>query len=115
MKNFDSEIKKIAEHFNREPIFDGIVSEKDYLNSEIKILWILKDPNSSGEDGSWDMRGHIKDKLKTTTGILKGSSPTFKKIIYVTNGILNNLSWDDKLFHPSYEPKVIDELKKSLI
>lgn len=112
MKNFDNEIKKIAENFKREPIFDGIVSEKDYQNSEIKILWILKDPNSTGEDGSWDMRGHIKNNLKTETGILKGSSPTFKKIIYVTNGILNNLSWNDELFHPSYKPGVIDELKK---
>jgi hypothetical protein len=112
MKNFDNEIKRIAEHFKREPIFDGIVSEKDYLNSEIKILWILKDPNSNGEDGAWDMRKHIKIKLKTEKGILKGWSPTFKKLIYVTNGILNNLSWNDELSHPSYKPEVIDELRK---
>ena len=112
MRNFDNEIKKIAEHFKREPIFDGIVSEKDYLNSEIKILWILKDPNSTGEDGAWDMREHIKTNLKTESGILKGWSPTFKKLIYVTNGILNNLSWNDELSHPSYKPEVIDELKK---
>lgn len=112
MRNFDNEIKKIAEHFKREPIFDGIVSEKDYLNSEIKILWILKDPNSSGEDGAWDMREHIKSNLKTKNGILKGWSATFKKLIYVTNGILNNLSWNDELSHPSYKPEVIDELKK---
>jgi hypothetical protein len=112
MNNFDNEIKKIAEHFKREPIFDGIVSEGDYLNSDIKILWILKEPNSSGEDGSWDMRLHIKNNLKTEAGILKGWSATFKKIIHVTNGILNNLSWNDELSHPSYKPEVIDELKK---
>jgi len=112
MKNFDDAIKKVAENFKRKPIFDGIVSEKDYQNSDIKILWLLKEPNSTGEDDSWDMRGHIKDNLKTEIGILKGSTPTFKKIIYVTNGILNNLSWNDELFHPSYKPEVIDELKK---
>ncbi len=112
MKKFDEEIKMIAEHFGREPIFDGIVSEKDYLNSNLKLLWILKDPNSSGEDGAWNMRSHIKNNLKTKNGILKGWSATFKKIIYVSNGILNNLSWNDEVFHPSYKPEVIDELKK---
>jgi hypothetical protein len=112
MKNFDNEIKEIAAHFKREPIFDGVVSEQDYLNSKVKILWILKDPNSTGEDGAWDMREHIKNKLKTDKGILKGWSPTFKKIIYVTNGILNNLTWNDELRHPSSKPEVIDELKK---
>lgn len=112
MKNFDEEIKKIAEHFNREPIFDGVIDEDKYLKSETKILWILKDPNSSGENGSWNMREHIKSKLKTKKGILKGWSTTFKKIIYVTNGILNNLEWNDELLHPTTEPYVIDELQK---
>ena len=35
MKNFNDEIKRIAEHFKREPIFDGFVNEKKYSNSLI--------------------------------------------------------------------------------
>lgn len=112
MKNFDNEIKKIAEQFKREPIFDGIVDEKQYFNSKVKILWILKDANSTGEDGAWDMREHISKNIKTDSGILKGWSKTFKRLIYVTNGIINNLSWNDELRHPSSKPEVIDELKK---
>ena len=112
MNNFNKEIDQIADHFKKPAIFDGIVSEKDYENANPKILWILKEANSTGEDGSWDMRGHIRLKLKTDKGILKGWSSTFKKIIYVTNGILNKLSWNDELYHPGYKPSVIDELKK---
>jgi hypothetical protein len=112
MNNFNTEIEKIAKHHRRAPIFDGVVSEKDYQESDIKILWVLKEANSSGENNSWDMREHIKNKLKTDTGIFKGWSSTFKKIIYVTNAILNNLSWNDELYHPSYKPEVIDNLKK---
>jgi len=112
MKNFDEEIKKVGRHFDRPVIFDGIVNEIEYNKSDIKILWILKEANSTGENESWDMRGHINKNLKTETGIRKGWSQTFKKIIYVTNGILNNLSWCDELYHPSYKPEVIDELKK---
>mgnify|MGYP005850322515 CR=1 FL=1 len=112
MKTFDDNIKKIAEHYDKVPIFDGLVSDQDYQNSDIKIMWILKEANSTEEDESWDLREHILNELKTDKGILKGWSPTFKKIIYVTNGILNNLSWNDELYHPSYKPEVIDELKK---
>src|SRR5690606_28180239 len=37
---------------------------------------------------------------------------TFRKIIYVTNGILNELSWCDELYNPRFKPEVIDESKK---
>lgn len=112
MTNFDKEIQKIGEHFKKPPIFDGIVCEKEYEKANPKILWVLKEANSTGEDESWDMREHIRLKLKTKTGILKGWSSTFKKIIYVTNGVLNNLTWNDELYHPGFKPSVIDELKK---
>jgi hypothetical protein len=53
-------------------IFDGIVNEIDYNKTGIKILWILKEANSTGENESWNMRDHINGKLKTETGIRKG-------------------------------------------
>ena len=54
----------------------------------------------------------VATNLKTNKGILNGWSSTFKKIVYVTNGLLNNLNWNDDLHHPGYDPNVIDELKK---
>lgn len=112
MRDFKEEIEEIANYFRGEPIFDGLVNEKEYEKSSTKILWILKEANSTGESGSWDMRGHLNSKIKTKDGILTGWSNTFKKIIYVTNGILNDLAWNDDLHHPGYDPDVIDELKK---
>jgi len=44
-------------------------------NQILKILWILKEANSTGENESWDMRDHINEKLKTETGIRKGLEP----------------------------------------
>ena len=112
MKNFDAQIKELAKQEKQEPIFDGIVNEKEYNAANKKILWILKEANSTGEEGSWDMRKHIDERLNTGKGILKGWSGTFKKIVYVTNGLLNNLEWNDNLRHPSSDPNVINELKK---
>jgi len=112
MKRFDKKIKEVAKHYGKPAIFDGIVNQKEYEKANPKILWILKEANSTGENESWNMREHINQKLKTESGIRKGWSATFKKIIYVTNGILNNITWSEELYHPGYKPSVIDELKK---
>lgn len=112
MNNFDEYIKEKGRLLNSEVVFDGIVNENEYAKAKVKILWILKEANSTGEDGSYDMRLAINDTIKTEKGIAKGYSSTFKKIIYVTNGIINNLDWSDELFHPGHKPEVIDELKK---
>ncbi|WP_027075706.1 hypothetical protein [Maribacter antarcticus] len=110
MKNFDKEIERIGEHFGKPPIFDGIVSEKDYEKAEPKILWILKDANSTGEEESYDLRDAINN-LKTEYGIRKGWEKTFSNIIYVTNGILNQTEWEN-MPYPKDEPSIINVLKQ---
>lgn len=115
MKNFDEEIKAAAEKEGKAPIFDGIVDEKMYNAASKKILWILKEANSTDEDGSWDMREHIALKLKPENenyDVWNKWQKTFTKIVYVTNGLLNNIGWRDELRHPNGDPDVIDELKK---
>jgi hypothetical protein len=112
MKNFDADVKAKGLELKSEVVFDGIVNEDEYKKVKTKILWVLKEANSDGEKGSYDTRLAINDKIKTDSGIAKGYSNTFKKIIYVTNGIINDLDWSEDLFHPSYKPEVIDELKK---
>lgn len=110
MNKFNKEIKELANLFNKPPIFDGIVNEEKYQNSEVKIMWILKDANSTGEDDSYDLRDAINN-LKTENGIRKGWEKTFNKIIYVTEGILNKTKWDNIPF-PKDKPEIVDVLKQ---
>ena len=47
---------------------DGVVSEEDYLNSDLKIVFILKEVNDPGSKG-WDLRKYLRggaDKGGTT-------------------------------------------------
>lgn len=69
-------------------VYDGIVSIDDYLKAPIKILWILKEPNSD-ENSLTDFREHIKT-LRQENNIWDGWAPTFNPISYSVYGILNN-------------------------
>ena len=91
------------------PIQDGIVSLEDYINSKVKVMWVLKEANSS-DDSDWDQRSAIKF-LRTENGIIKGWKRTFEHIIYVTNGIINGKKWDEM---PDIEDEysIIDVLKE---
>lgn len=110
MKDFNNEIKELAKSFNKPPIFDGIVNKEEYQNSKVKIMWILKDANSTGEAESYDLRDAINN-LKTEYGIRKGWEKTFSNIIYVTAGILNQKKWDDIPF-PKDDPEIVNVLKQ---
>ncbi|GAB3660253.1 hypothetical protein GCM10028791_34090 [Echinicola sediminis] len=107
---FEERTTEIAEKRGKSPIFDGIVNEEAYKNAETKILWVLKEANSTGEVGEWDLRGAI-DNLKTEKGIKNGWEKTFRKIVYVTNGIINGTEWDD-IPYTNEDPSIIDVLKK---
>lgn len=109
MRNFNNEIKNIGKEWKLPPVFDGIVNEQKYQNSEIKIMWVLKDPNSTGEYGSYDLREAI-NTLKCEYGVRKEWGKTFNNIIYVTHGILNNAKWED-IPYPKNEPDIVDVLQ----
>mgnify|MGYP005862883465 CR=1 FL=1 len=110
MKKFNEEIEAVASHFKKPPIFDGIVNETKYQNSKVKIMWVLKDANSTGENESYDLRDAINN-LKTENGIRKDWAKTFSNIVYVTDGILNQTEWDDIPF-PKDEPEIVNVLKQ---
>jgi len=84
---------------------DGIVDIDSYLKSSPKIMWVLKDVNSSEEDDDWDMKIAIKD-LFTENGIKKGWDRTFNPIVYTTYGIQNNMLWDD-IPNTNQKPEII--------
>lgn len=52
---------------NREGfVFDGVASELDYLNSNIKLCFVLKEVNDLG-GGGWDLREFIKAGARSQT------------------------------------------------
>ena len=65
---------------NREGfVSDGVISEKDYLNSDIKICVVLKEVNDFG-GGGWDLREFIADGAR---------SQTWNNVVRWVNGIRN--------------------------
>lgn len=71
---------------------DGVIDLDKYNHSHLKIMWLLKEPNSTEESLNW--REEIK-KLRTDNGIKSGWGSTFKSIIYSTYGILNAKEWNN--------------------
>ncbi len=115
IKEIDEEISKIV-YQGRKAIHDGIVDVDGYLNSDLKIMWILKEVNSDSDEGEWDMRDLFKDfKDETTnTGIKKGWGGTYLPLIYTTYGIINNLKWND-IPYIFDDYNVVETLKKVAI
>tara|TARA_R110001583_G_scaffold189924_1_gene353722 strand:+ start:466 stop:1128 length:663 start_codon:yes stop_codon:yes gene_type:complete len=52
---------------NREDfVVDGVVSETDYLNSKVKLCFVLKEVNDEG-GGGWDLREFIRNGARSQT------------------------------------------------
>ena len=68
-------------------ISDGIVNPKEYDESEIKILWILKEPYDKDNEGAggWPITDLLNDKDNDFVflKILGGAKTTWYPIIYV--------------------------------
>ncbi len=107
----DSEISKIN-YDCRKAIHDGIVDIDEYLSSETKIMWILKEVHSVGDNGEWDLRAELRNlKNETGTAIRDRWAGTFNPIVYITYGILNEKLWDE-IPNTWDDPKIIDILNK---
>lgn len=87
-REFDQQIYKI----DTTAFVDGIIDIEKYYSAPKKILWILKEPNSTEESLNW--RNEIKN-LNDGSGNLKGFAKTFSNIIYISNGILKKKKWNE--------------------
>lgn len=87
------QIKKIGNHV----VIDGVVDINCYLKSPIKIMWILKETNSSG---SWSIVDNYKDHnwLTNNNGLM-----SIRRVIYASYGISHPEIIDWKDFPWSYE------------
>jgi|SRR5690606_14760368 len=111
IEEIDSEISKIT-YDKRKAIHDGIVNIDEYLSSELKIMWVLKEVHSVGDDGKWDLRDALKSlKNEAKTAMKEGWTGTFNPIVYITYGILNEKMWEE-IPNTWDDPKIIDILNK---
>ncbi len=80
---------------NRGLIRDGIVNIDEYYNSQIKIMWVLKEPYDIEGNGFWSMQEGLNgDRAR---GEKADSQSTWHPIIYSTYGILNNYTRLEKI------------------
>ena len=80
--------------FGEKIVYDGIIDNLEYSNSSIKVLWILKEANSTETD--WDMREALHNlKNESGKGLKYGWANTFTPIVYTTYGIFNDKLWGD--------------------
>jgi len=78
-----------------DPIYDGIINELEYNQAKYKILWVLKESHDEENDGEggWSFREHFSN-VKDYSGI-KEKRSTLYPIVYISNGILNDLEYGD--------------------
>jgi hypothetical protein len=98
------------------PILDGIINIDQYKLAKYRILWILKEPydkqNENGNPcgGGWDLRIILNEKKSIKD--FGREKMTFKPMIYVSYGILNNFcTWDEM---PEVEESKVFETLKSI-
>ena len=84
---------------NVAPIYDGVINPDLYLNSKIRIAWVLKEPYDDFDDdgnpygGDWSI-SDIYYKTENVYDAIK-QNPTLNTMAYTTYGILNNKMYED--------------------
>lgn len=80
------------------PIKDGVADLTGYLNSTLKVAWILKEPwddedaNHRPKGGGWSL---VNDCFNHLTLESHKKNPVWQKVAYVMYGFRNNQKWDD--------------------
>ena len=94
-KIYDFAEQKKLSNEELEPITDGVCNESEYLNSNPKIMWILKRPyddvkeDGTPKGGDWSI---VKDCFRVKDDVWKNK--TFQPIIYSSYGFVNNLRYN---------------------
>ncbi len=92
-------------------IYDGIVDPEQYEGASPKILWILKEANSSDE--GWTMTDALNDlKHESGKGLKTGWANTFTPIVYTTNALFTDEDWDH-MGNFNSDQSIIDVMQKT--
>lgn len=86
-----------------EPVYDGVIDAEEYLKSDLKVAWMLKEPyddfDTEGKPygGGWSFQEGFSDRDENwvkRNGTKHWTNPIWQKIVYVMYGYLNGLDWD---------------------
>lgn len=97
-----------------EPIYDGVCDIEKYVNSPVKVMWILKEPYDDFNEsdmpvgGGWDVfeEWTQPDKVEAVTKIR-----TWQPIMYILRGLAENKFWDDLPWIQDEREKFLEYLK----
>lgn len=101
LEDFQNEIKqKIYETAEEngllddgdEPLYDGLTYASDYCNSDLKILWILKEAYDNNYNGGWSITEELFREYPYETKI---KNPTHQKMAKISYGIINNCNYNN--------------------
>ena len=96
-----------------EPVIDGIVSLDEYIDTNPKILWILKEPydEMDGTGGGWQL---VRDFPKDEEGnyFFKGGKSTWRPIVYICYAIFNQYADFNKMPNIDINPEMTKVLNK---
>lgn len=104
---FETEIQKLNKRItdaykshetpNRRLILDGLVDVKAYIDCNLKIMWILKEPRDGADStgGGWSIVENIRDFR--SEGLNRDTPLTFLPIIYTSYALQNGIKRFDQL------------------
>lgn len=85
-----------------EPVCDGVIDFDEYLSSDLKVAWLLKEPydefDAQGKPcgGGWSFRDGFSDHDENwikPSGYKLWANPVWQKIAYIMYGYLNGRIW----------------------
>jgi len=107
LKKEQLRIDKRLKYIFNDPIYDGIIDEKKYYDSPVKILWILKEVN---DEGGYNQRDSLRNNI-TIKNRGDGWWKTLDPVIYISYSIMNNFITWKELSYITDKPEMIDVLK----
>lgn len=94
-----------------EPLYDGLCDAYEYVNSDLKIMWILKEAycKAQGDYGGWSLTEDLFSEYPYITTI---KNQTHQKMAYVSYGILNKCRYEaiDYLYNDPSIGEVLHEI-----
>ncbi|WP_139921399.1 hypothetical protein [Hymenobacter sp. DG01] len=98
-------------------IYDGPVNVERYLDSDIKIAWLLKEPydETDGTGGGWCFTDLFDKDDLYNCNLKEAHRATWHPVVYTTYGIQNGfMRWDDMNFIRN-QPEMCDVLRSIAI
>ncbi len=109
-----TELYAMAKAAAHDPITDGVIDIDQYLAASPKMLWILKEPWETPDEGKrggrWSVTKELIPELIAQNRIR--GNPTYRKMAYVTYSVFHDFVDYSKIKFPDEDPEVRMSLEK---